>query len=200
VERFHYDEMGRLVNTQRDSALTTYSYEGTGQLVRVDDGTEDLYFAHDIDDNLVWRKDASSTREYWFDAHQVDDHDGTERMVESVLPALQVIDGLEPKWIGRELDGHGIITLDRNGMLQGAEVPGAYGVPIAELSGNDSLDMNGFQGMERDSGMDATRMGVRHMASDGRWLQPEPLLAFGGFAVLSPPNIVSQYAMGNPNS
>jgi len=60
--------------------------------------------------------------------------------------------------------------------------------------------MNGFQGMERDSGMDATRMGVRHMASDGRWLQPEPLLAFGGFAVLSPRNIVSQYAMGNPNA
>jgi len=202
VERFHYDDMGRLATTQRDSVLTTYTYEGTGQLVRVDDGTEDLSFAHDIDDNLVWRKTGSGTREYWFDAHQIDDHNGTERMVETVLPALQVIDGLEPKWIGRELDGHGIITLDRYGMLQGAEVLGAYGVPIAELSGNDSLEMNGFQGMERDSGMDATRMGVRHMASDGRWLQPEPFLAFGLMdpQLLLPRATVGVYAMGNPNS
>jgi len=53
VERFHYDEMGRLATTQRDSVLTTYTYEGTGQLVRVDDGTEDLSFAHDLDDNPI---------------------------------------------------------------------------------------------------------------------------------------------------
>ena len=78
---------------------------------------------------------------------------------------------------------------------------GAYGQHVAERvgsGGNNSLPHNGFHGQEADHSFPGTRMGVRHVMPDGRWMQPEPLLWMGGLNALSPRSFVGGYAMGNP--
>ena len=54
--------------------------------------------------------------------------------------------------------------------------------------------------MERDRGLGVTKMGVRHVMADGRWMQPEPLLWLGlpDGGELSPRAWMSTYAVGNP--
>jgi len=107
------------------------------------------------------------------------------------------------RWIGRELDGHGLLTWDGDGERVGAEALGAYGETlayVARMDGNESLAMNAFHGMEEDDDLGMTGMGVRHVLPDGRWMQPEPLLALGvgPEAIDRPAVLTGNHGSSNP--
>ena len=169
TETFDYDDLlGHLTQIVNGAGTTNFTYEGTGQLSQVSgpNGNIDLY--HDIDDGLTMRVHGDAV-EYWFSGWQLDDNADSPREIEQILPMVQQVtdtesDAVSFRWIAREYDGHGLLTFDHDGGVVGAELLGAYGVPIAERPDDASLAANGFHGMEQDEGFPGTRMGSSRLS------------------------------------
>ena len=194
--------MGHLTQIVNGAGTTNFTYEGTGQLSHVSGPNGDIDLYHDIDDGLTMRVHGDAV-EYWFSGWQLDDNADSPREIEQVLPMVQQVtdtatDVVSFRWIAREYDGHGLLTFGHDGAVVGAELLGAYGVQIAERANDASLALNGFHGMEQDEGFAGTRMGVRHMLPDGRWMQAEPLLWMGLPSADSPRHWMGTYSAANP--
>ncbi|MCB9682048.1 MAG: hypothetical protein H6733_11340 [Alphaproteobacteria bacterium] len=189
-----------------------FEYDGTGQLVhlqQVDGGvkTLDVQYAHGMDDELLVRSYATVSpytlvHEYHFGVWQLDRRPAGERIVETAMPSVRLVTNpstgvMEREWVFKEIDGHAIAVMRDDGTRISTELMGAYGTTLEQTG--SVYDQDRFHGMEMDGASELTRMGVRHlMMGDGRWLQPEPLLALGPRNLSAPRGLLGVYASGTP--
>ncbi len=128
------------------------------------------------------------------------------REIEQVLPHVRLVSdsgGTEVKLALIDLDGSAVMTWDLDGTEESREVTGAYGVPLVgaptSWASGQQWEVDGLHGQEEDREQEVMHFGTRHaMFGDGRWLQPEPMLALNASRLVGDPAMAgATYARGN---
>lgn len=221
VENYRYDGWSRLTNWSTmvnggGAIRRTLRYDGLGRLeqLRYRDGAgvfQEVAYAYTGDNQL-----AEETRVDGIQINRILRHAGaryetaTGELIEETLPMLRTVDGgASSKWVFHDLDGHALAVYDQIGTEETFELSGIFGAKLDPQVGTYPLDyfqgsdwkLDGVHGGQLDRTNNLVHRGQRHaLLDDGRWLQPEPMLAAGitNADLGRPGSFSGVYAGGNP--
>ena len=181
-EVYEYDDSGRVVSVTSDSKDEVgYQYDGLGRLRALTDasGAVTRSFDRDAAGDIVRRGQADNalvmSYSYAFKQWNYNEYSG--EVEENLTSMISLVNG-DRRWHFKDFDGQAVATVDDDGTMVGRRRLSAYGQVQSE-QGDPSV-VASFHGIREEKGLDLLAAGPRHLArTDGRWLQPEPLLHMG---------------------
>jgi len=196
---YTYDAFGNL----ETAGSAEFDYDSAQHLVYRYSNDRHVTLGYDVNDALVREAEmgaaAVAKRLSFGGWHQHTDDQGVTVTYEEVLPNLTLSDGV-PYLVAREPSGASLSVVALTDGTEASTVrAGVYG----QDEGSPSWwELDKLHGGVRSLDDQLVHRGARHhLASDGRWLQPEPLLYLGltNGDLAEPLGYGPVYARGNSN-